>query len=98
MPFSPDPFISFVVDRAFILDSQLAGHHAKVARAALVMNIKNRPLFPLHPRVNPLLTQAGAIIKPINQSLLALEPGERTADKHPEVRQLVLFVVCQLFA
>ena len=35
-----------MVDRAFILDSQLAGHDAKVGRAALVVNIKNRPLSP----------------------------------------------------
>jgi hypothetical protein len=32
-----------VVDCAGILDSQLAGYDPKVARAALLINIKNRP-------------------------------------------------------
>ena len=32
-----------MVDRAGILDSQLAGHDEGVARSALYVNIKNRP-------------------------------------------------------
>jgi hypothetical protein len=47
--FAPVAAIHDVVDRAGILDSQLAGQDARVARAASVANIKNRPL---HPEIN----------------------------------------------
>ena len=42
--FAPVTAIHDVADRAGILDSQLAGHDARVARTASVANIKNRPL------------------------------------------------------
>ena len=47
--FAPVAAIHDVVDRAGTLDSQLAGHDARVARAASIANIKNRPL---HPEIN----------------------------------------------
>ena len=45
--FAPVAAIHDVLDRAGILDSQLAGQHARVAPAASVAIIKNRPLHPL---------------------------------------------------
>ena len=41
--FAPVAAIHDVVDRAGKLNSQFAGHDARVARAASVANIKNRP-------------------------------------------------------
>jgi hypothetical protein len=45
--FAPVVAIHDAVDRAGILDSQLAGQDARVARAASVANNTNRPLHPL---------------------------------------------------
>ena len=51
-PFTPDTAIHGVINRARILDYQLAGHDGRVALAALSINIKNCPfsLFPLSKR------------------------------------------------
>ena len=53
--FAPVAAIHDVLDRAGILDSQLAGHDARVACTASVANIKNRPL---HPPDNCAITPA----------------------------------------
>jgi hypothetical protein len=44
---APVTAIHDVVDRTGILDSHLSGHDPKVACAALLINIKNRPIY--HP-------------------------------------------------
>jgi hypothetical protein len=44
-PFAPVTAIHDVINRASILNSQLAGHDGRVALAALCINIKNRPLY-----------------------------------------------------
>ena len=44
-PFAPVTAIHDVINRASLLDSQLAGRDGRVALAALCINIKNRPYF-----------------------------------------------------
>jgi hypothetical protein len=75
-PFAPVTAIHDVINRASILDSQLAGHDGRVALAALCINIKNRPrsrLLSNYLEANPLsLEERGEDGAPLIPALAAL--------------------------
>jgi hypothetical protein len=56
-PFVPVTAIHDVINRASLLDSQLAGHEGRVALGVLYINIKNRPFFKNCPHQKHLITK-----------------------------------------